>query len=399
LGGSCGRNGGHADKIDYDAVLALAKRFAAADFYSMEDHYSGGPLLSSSLAITIDGHTKSVTDYEGQPVGMPAVMLELEDEVDASARTKRWIEGGEGLVAALRTEKFNFASYDAQLILEGAAAYGQTATVRELLAAGVPVKPLPAPKIDNPYGGPFEEVRLLTVASGYPDTMQVFLNLGASKDDQKEKDRALDGAAKAGKLEAVRALIPYGANPNADLSKLWNTSSGANVAMDGEGPGSVLIDAARSGNPEVVKEILRYGPKLETRDRKGKTAPLFAAGESTRSDEDGERVECVRMLAKAGATVDARDREGNTLLHKAYLLEVDEELLKLGADVNARNHDGETPIFTNMNVRVIPLFLQHGADLTIRNKQGETVIDARTGRGPGWDEALRKAIAEVEHPQ
>ena len=67
--------------------------------------------------------------------------------------------------------------------------------------------------------------------------------------------------------------------------------------------------------------------------------------------------------------------------------------------MNARNHDGETPIFTNMNVRVIPLFLQHSADLTIRNNHGETVIDARKGRGPAWDEALRKAIAEIEHPQ
>ena len=127
--------------------------------------------------------------------------------------------------------------------------------------------------------------------------------------------------------------------------------------MGGEGAGSVLIDAARSGNLEVVKEILRYGPKLEARDRKGKTA-LFAAGESTRSDEDGERVECVRMLAKAGASVDARDKDGYTLLHKTYLIDVQEELLRLGADVNARNFNGETPIFTNMNSKSIPLFLQ-----------------------------------------
>ena len=105
------------------------------------------------------------------------------------------------------------------------------------------------------------------------------------------------------------------------------------------------------------------------------------------------------MLAKAGASVEARDKDGNTLLHKTYLINVEEELLRLGADVNARNLSGETPIFTNMNTDSIPLFLEHGADLTIRNKQGETVIDARTGRGPGWDEALRKATAEVERPQ
>jgi ankyrin repeat protein len=80
-------------------------------------------------------------------------------------------------------------------------------------------------------------------------------------------------------------------------------------------------------------------------------------------------------------------------------MDVQEELLKLGADVNARNHDGETPIFTNMNTEAIPLFLQHGADLTIRNNQGETVMEAKMGRGPRWDEALRKAIAEMKHQQ
>lgn len=305
--------GRHTDKIDNDAVIALAKRLVAADFYSMEGdyRYRGWTTLSSSLSIKIDGHTKSVRDYEGRWVGMPSVIVELEDEVDAVARTERWIEGGDGLVAALRAEKFDFASYDAQVILNEAAARGQTATVRELLAAGVPLKPLPAPKIDNPYGGPFGEVQLLTAASGHPDTLQVFLDAAASKDDQ------------------------------------------------------------------------------------GKTA-LFAAGEETNSGEDGESVECVRVLAKAGAKVDARDKDGNTLLHKTYLIDVLEELLKLGADVNARNHDGETPIFTTMNIKAILLFLQDGADLTIRNNRGETVMDGNTGRGPLWDEALRKALAEIE---
>lgn len=146
--------GRHTDKIDTDAVIALAKRLVAADFYSMEDdyRYRGCDSPSSSLSITIDGHTKSVRDYEGQWVGMPSVIVELEDEEDAVARTERWIEGGDGLVATLRAERFDFASFDAHVILDEAAARGQTATVRDLLAAGVPLKPLPAPKTDNPYG-------------------------------------------------------------------------------------------------------------------------------------------------------------------------------------------------------------------------------------------------------
>jgi ankyrin repeat protein len=95
----------------------------------------------------------------------------------------------------------------------------------------VPVKPLPAPKKDNPDDVAFEEVQLLTAASAHPDTLQVFLHLGVSKDDQKDKDLALDFAARAGKLEAVRALIAYGSNPNVDLSKARMATVDPNVII------------------------------------------------------------------------------------------------------------------------------------------------------------------------
>jgi ankyrin repeat protein len=165
------------------------------------------------------------------------------------------------------------------------------------------------------------------------------------------------------------------------------------MTMEGEGAGSMLIYAATSGNSEVVGEILRYHPKLEMRDREGKTA-MFAAGDYRSNDEDGARVECVRMLAKAGANVDARDEDGNTPLHEIFLVDVDEELLKLGANVNARNNEGETPIFTNVSNEAIALFIEHGADLTIRNNKGETVMDAARGKGPARQEALSKAVQE-----
>jgi ankyrin repeat protein len=48
-------------------------------------------------------------------------------------------------------------------------------------------------------------------------------------------------------------------------------------------------------------------------------------------------LECVRLLAQAGANVNAHDNEGNTPLHGTFLTDVEEELLKLGEDVNARN--------------------------------------------------------------
>ncbi|HET8922407.1 MAG TPA: ankyrin repeat domain-containing protein [Candidatus Acidoferrum sp.] len=389
--------GKHTDNVNADEVRNLAKRFVAADFYSMAASYRASVTDNPTyvLTIAIDGRKKEVEDYVGQWEGMPAVITELEDEVDTFGRTQRWVEGKDGLVSALREEKFSFETFDAQVMLKEAASRGETTTVRELLDAGVPLEPKPAPKPEEPdMGVPFEGAGWLNAASHHPETLQVFIDALASKKDQNDKDLALAGAARSGSLQAARALIGYGANPNADLSELTVIESAGGMTLGAPGAGSMLIYAAESGNPEMVREILRYHPKLEQRDREGKTA-VFAAGEYRYEVEESKRAECVRLLVEAGANVNARDNKGNTPLHETFLTEVEEELLKLGADVNARNKDGETPIFTTVDDEAIPLFIEHGADLTIRNNKGETVMEAAKEKGPLREEALRKAIQKL----
>jgi ankyrin repeat protein len=245
---------------------------------------------------------------------------------------------------------------------------------------------------------PFENVGWLNAASRHAEALRVLIGMGASKHDQIDKDLALAGAAGSGDVSAVRELVAYGANPNVDLSKLIVTTTGGGMTLQGKGAGSVLINTAESGNPEIVREILRYHPNLEAKEREGKTA-MFAAGDYLNTDKDGARVECVRLLAEPGAKVNARDEDGNTPLHETFLTDVEEELLKLGADVNARNKDGETPIFTTVDDEAIPLFITHGADLTIRNEKGQTVVQVAQQKGPQRHEVLRKAIQELGHQQ
>lgn len=389
--------GRHTDKADASEVQALAKRFVAADFYSMDAAYRAGVTDNPTyvLSIAIDGKKKEVEDYVGSWVGMPEVVTELEDAVDEFARTNRWIKGGDELVPALKAEGYNFQSYEAQAILKEAATRGEATSVQELLAAGVPLKPFAAPKPKDEYTGiPFEQEGWLAAAGGSADSLKVLIGAGASKEDQSDKDLALVNAARSGSIDAVRALIAYGANPNADLTKLTVTEGGGGMTIQGQGAGSVLIYAAESGNPEVVREILRYHPKLEAKDGEGKTA-IFYAGEYRYKDEDGARVECVKLLAEAGANVNARDNSGDTPLHGIFLTDVEEELLKLGADVNARNNEGKTPIFTNVDNDCVSLFLKHGADLSIRSNQGETAAEAAERQGPLRVEALQKAVAEM----
>lgn len=242
-GGFVVASGKHTDRVDADAVRKLAKDFIAADFYSMDSKYVASVTdnLSYELSVAIDGREKKVLDYVGSWVGMPAVITELEDEVDTFARTQRWIEGSEALVQALQAEKFDFHTFAAQVVLKEAASRGQMATVRELLKAGVPLKPLPAPKPSEPYMSvPFEGVGWLNAASSHADTLRTLIDAGASREDQADKDLALAGAANAGNLEGARALIAYGANPNADLTRLTVTEDSGAFTLSGQGAGSIL---------------------------------------------------------------------------------------------------------------------------------------------------------------
>jgi hypothetical protein len=108
-------SGKHTDRVDADGVRKLAKKFIDADFYSMDEGYlaSVTDLSSYMLSIEIDGQKKKVLDYVGPWVGMPAIIRDLEDDVDKLARTQRWVGGTDGLVQALQAENFNFHSFDA----------------------------------------------------------------------------------------------------------------------------------------------------------------------------------------------------------------------------------------------------------------------------------------------
>lgn len=402
--------GRHVAKVDLDALRALAEEFVAADFYSMEESYQAGVTDNPTyvLSISVDGYSKGVLDYVGSWVGMPSVISELEEKVDNLAQTRKWIEGGKGLAEALQDEKFDFRSYEAQVIAKESASRGMTQTVKALLAAGLPLEPISKPKKQKKKGTSendnedsafeTEPEGWLQAASRYPETLKVLIEVGASQHDQKDKDLALAGAAGWGNLVGARALIAYGANPNADLSKYTITEESGGMTLGMSGAGSILIYAARSGKPEMVREILKYRPKLEARDNGGKTA-IFAAGEYRNSDEDGARAECVRLLVRAGANVNARDNDGNTPLHETFLEDVLEELLKSGADVNAQNNEGETPIFVTVSEEAISIFLKHGANLNIRNKEGKTVAEAIHSKGEYWMGVFQKAVQSHRKPE
>ncbi len=296
-----------------------------------------------------------VEDYEGQLVGMPTAITNLEEAVEDFAHTSGWIAGADGLVDLLKTEKYDFHTLEAQILLKRAAAQGQTATVRQLLAIGVPLQPLPTAKRTSTSSPVFfDNAGWLHAAALYSDTLQVLIDAKASQDDQNDKDLALAGAAAGGNLGRCILSSSTEPTPNADLSKFTQPETNG-FTLTYPSSGSILTEAAKSGNPDLIREILRYQPKLELKNQYlDKALQTAATWQYSAYTPEGARAECVRLLAKAGAHINARWEDGNTALHKPRDKNVTATLVELGADVNARNNDGETPLFTTEDTDSIP---------------------------------------------
>jgi uncharacterized protein len=98
-----------------------------------------------------------------------------------------------------------------------------------------------------------------------------------------------------------------------------------------------LMDAAKSGNVEAVKDLLNRGADLEAKSEKSKTALHYAAANGY--------VEIVNLLLGQGAVVDARDRDWHTPLMLAAIYGCNhtvQSLVTNGADVGAKTLVGNT---------------------------------------------------------
>ncbi len=119
--------------------------------------------------------------------------------------------------------------------------------------------------------------------------------------------------------------------------------------------------ACKDGVAEVVEAYLALGMSTETRDEWSKSTPVLQAVE-------GNQPAIVRMLAEAGADLDARDRDGDTPVHTAINwshLDVARLLVELGAPLDTLNNANKTPLISaleNNNEEAVELLLEGGAD-------------------------------------
>lgn len=196
-------------------------------------------------------------------------------------------------------------------------------------------KPTPTPAPLSPLS-PEEakRARLRLFARSQPRDIVELLDAGAAYDLSNANDRerladAFTRAAAFGDLKSAERLLQAGADVNAPAPR-----TSARTA---------LIYALESGDEEQARLTAQWllargaDPSLASSD---KEAPLAIAAVH-------DRVAIVELLIQAGADLEARDRAGQTALHRAARCQSPQSvsaLLRLGADPLALSAQGQPPM-------------------------------------------------------
>lgn len=231
---------------------------------------------------------------------------------------------------------------------------GQAPVTWLLLDAGAP------PNSTDNTGMP---VVALQAARGTVKALRLLLEAGADPNAATPGRRlsALHYAVHANDLEKVSALLAFGAKPNArDRARCSPLLSAAAVCSE--------VDGA------IIDLLLEAGAKLEMRDRKGRT-PLLAALDS------GNRT-LANALLRAGADATAVDRKGRSCLTLAASgssgqSECIGRLVRAGADVNERYEDGDSVLLRacrENHYQAIEPLIKAGADIHTRGPKGDTAL-------------------------
>jgi len=158
-------------------------------------------------------------------------------------------------------------------------------------------------------------------------------------------------------LQVAAMLLEKGANVNAQLKLRPQYRNGVfdrggdQVLSTGTTP---LLLAAKVGDTEAIKLLLKYKPLIDLPNAAGVTPLMAAAGMGHsfnptrgRFKTDADAAESVKLLQVAGATINGHDRNGLTALHSAAEHGWNETVKLLvadGADLQPKDAKGLTPI-------------------------------------------------------
>ncbi len=180
-------------------------------------------------------------------------------------------------------------------------------------------------------------------------------------------------------LKLIELLLDAGANPNLQLKlfppyRSLRDDRGADTVLTiGTTP---LLRAAKAGDVATMRLLLAHGASADLPTMTGITPLMAACGNASspidtrgRYKTEEQAIEAVKLLISAGASVNARDRGGQTALHGAAGWGWNELVKTLAANK---------------------------ADLLVKDAQGRTAADIAHGSATSSGRATANAHPETE---
>lgn len=320
--------GVHTDKVDPGVIAELVEQFREAKFFSLNDEYRAQITDNPAYILTINTGTasKTVVDYVGEEVGMPAVVTQLQKAVDRAAGTARWVDGADGLVAWLETNKFDFKSEAARiLVLEGALEDADEKTILGLIERGANLNARTA----HPWG----------------------------RDDVILGNELLVAAVQTGRADLFSYLAEKGWIERSDQRDLEET-----FAWDSGGC-----------SPGLVRAFSAQGLEIDVPGEEGRTA-LANLRNSYRCDRNDERmVETAQTLLELGANPNKRDVDGETAIFSVEHIPLLDLLYAHGAIADVINKEGHSPALSSWTDEIVLRHLNEGAPPIGRYFDGRTL--------------------------
>jgi hypothetical protein len=159
-------------------------------------------------------------------------------------------------------------------------------------------------------------------------------------------------------------------------AQVENVVSGGAMFVAPEDP---FIRAAQEDNLEALTALIA-GMDVDLRDKRSNTTALEHAVRNANR-------EMVQLLLSSGATVNAKNDSGETVL---MMLDADAtsdlvwDLLNAGADVNLKDDDGNTALMrvaTSNNLEALKAMIDASAEVNTKNKQGLTALMQAASEG------------------
>lgn len=329
--------GRHVYRVPVEEVARLVESAREKDLWSMKPAYSAEITDHPGYTVTleVDGQLHRIYDYVGRKAGMPRLVTEFEEEIDAVARTGAWVGLSNEAVKWLEEEGFDFGSKDGAALLARAVERDGSpddAGVVRLIELGAPIE---GATRNTRFEGAFRPLMEMASLNGRLAVVEALIARGAletgGRVDPAKLDAAFRAAIAGGRLDMVEAV--------------WGASEPRRRP-------ALEFDDVSPGEPKVRK--------------RSPVTLLLSHSSFQKTRWDGREI--ADWLAAKGCNLTAAAADGKTLLHIAVAAsdaQFVRYLLDRGFDVSAPGPYGLPALSSTSDEDIALMLLEAGTDLSL----------------------------------